>query len=190
MSSLTRNTNFGSQSSAFCSFKKLGLENAGTSHQLRQCASNNNDVIVTTNPQTGISTSTLRTVPLSDSTSQDLVHLDLSSKSSGSSSSRRTQNVIQASTVRLLDTYQKCGLKRKSEELDNRQYSSTRHDRQDRYLKERTERNDKHEKSHTSSHTSKATTSNANTTSNSNKNANSSKKSSSSGEGGLSVSPA
>ncbi|XP_072172100.1 homeodomain-interacting protein kinase 1-like [Diadema setosum] len=193
MSTLNRNTNFGSQTSAFCSFKKFHIE--PTANHLRQSASNNNDVIVTTNPQTGVSTSTLRTVPLSDSNTQD-VYLE-SSKSGGSSSSlRRTQNVIQASTVRLLDTYQKCGLKRKSKELDNHHHYSTRQERQDRYdrhernerqdrsdHKERTDRGDKHEKSHASNHSSKATTSNANTATNSNKNANTSKKSSSGGEG-------
>ncbi|XP_078669545.1 homeodomain-interacting protein kinase 1-like isoform X1 [Branchiostoma floridae x Branchiostoma belcheri] len=37
------------------------------------------------------------------------------------------QNFVRASTIKLLDTYQKCGLKRKSEELDNVTHLDTSH---------------------------------------------------------------
>ena len=98
---------FGSQISAFYSIKKSVVENTNNL--------NNNDVILT-NPHTGLSTSTLCTVPLTHSIVPNGVNYTLVNNNNAS----RTQNVIRASTIKLLDTYQKCRMKRKSDEqLDN-----------------------------------------------------------------------
>ncbi|XP_071809087.1 homeodomain-interacting protein kinase 1-like [Asterias amurensis] len=98
---------FGSQISAFYSIKKSVVENTNNL--------NNNDVILT-NSHTGLSTSTLCTVPLTHSIVPNGVNYTLVNNNNAS----RTQNVIRASTIKLLDTYQKCRMKRKSDEqLDN-----------------------------------------------------------------------
>lgn len=118
------NFHFGSQTSAFCSIKKLHIDN---SNHL-----NNNDVIITSKPNPTVVShhSTLHhTVPLLPSTSQRLSRHDTISHTlttttaatTRTRNSRYSQNVIRASTIKLLDTYQKCGLKRKNEELDNHQ---------------------------------------------------------------------
>ena len=110
------NSHFGSQTSAFCSIKKLRIDNSNRI--------NNNDVIIP-NPTVGHhhTSSTIHTVPLLPSTNHGTTRHDNSSSSSHNTTRatnlRHTQNVIRASTIKLLDTYQKCGLKRKSEELDN-----------------------------------------------------------------------
>ncbi|XP_033118066.1 homeodomain-interacting protein kinase 2-like [Anneissia japonica] len=101
------NANFASQSSAFSSIKNTHIDNGN--HL------NNNDVIETDNAVNGATTSTLRTVPIS------VTNVDNWSRTNA----HNAQNVIRASTIRLLDTYQKCGLKRKSEELDNHQRRRT-----------------------------------------------------------------
>ncbi|XP_071956142.1 homeodomain-interacting protein kinase 1-like [Antedon mediterranea] len=102
------NANFASLSSAFSSIKNAHVNNGNLL--------NNNDVIETDNSKNGATTtSELRTVPI------NVTNIDNWSRTNG----HNAQNVIRASTIGLLDTYQKCGLKRKSEELDNHQRRRT-----------------------------------------------------------------
>ncbi|XP_038050848.1 homeodomain-interacting protein kinase 2-like [Patiria miniata] len=101
---------FGSQISAFYSIKKCHPQNANNL--------NNNNVVIT-NPITGQTTSNLCTVLLNPTLIPSGVTYSLVNNKNHTTG--RSQNVIRASTIKLLDTYQKCGMKRKSDEqLDNR----------------------------------------------------------------------
>ncbi|XP_077994181.1 homeodomain-interacting protein kinase 1-like isoform X2 [Glandiceps talaboti] len=92
---------FGSQTSAFSSVKKRRIESGE-----RKCDRNANPSI--------------DNLSVPSTSSLNLVNPTVvrSSKLSGNKNGA-SKNFIRASTIKLLDTYQKCGLKRKSEELDN-----------------------------------------------------------------------
>ncbi|XP_074659848.1 homeodomain-interacting protein kinase 2-like [Tubulanus polymorphus] len=107
----TNPRNFSSQISAFSNFKKLKIETVAPSHHhnVVGCSSSN---YMPMPPEknfnfTNFNFTSLRNVNAAPAADRTDIALD-----------GMSQNYIRASTIKLLDTYQRCGLKRKSEDLD------------------------------------------------------------------------
>uniref|UniRef100_A0A8C6L363 non-specific serine/threonine protein kinase n=1 Tax=Nothobranchius furzeri TaxID=105023 RepID=A0A8C6L363_NOTFU len=120
------------QSSAFFSVKKLKVERScnwdmtGYGTHSKVYSHNSNKNVSTTSGALGVNSS-LQVASSTLPYEQALVfpasagHIVVASASSGSGvgAGVGVHNLTRRSTVSLLDTYQRCGLKRKSEELDN-----------------------------------------------------------------------
>uniref|UniRef100_A0A8C6T691 non-specific serine/threonine protein kinase n=1 Tax=Neogobius melanostomus TaxID=47308 RepID=A0A8C6T691_9GOBI len=116
------------QSSAFFSVKKLKVEQScnwdmtGYGTHSKVYSHNSSKNVTTTSGPLGITSSTLpyeQTLIFPASTGHIVVASASSSSNSSAGGGSVLHNLTRRSTVSLLDTYQRCGLKRKSEELDN-----------------------------------------------------------------------
>nr|XP_006812981.1 PREDICTED: homeodomain-interacting protein kinase 2-like isoform X2 [Saccoglossus kowalevskii] len=100
-------THFGSQTSAFSSVKKQRVESKDRKYDRNANPNTDSQQRPSRNPLTLV-TPTVVAVPR---TSKFTINKNVPVTPS--------KSFVRASTITLLDTYQKCGLKRKSEELDN-----------------------------------------------------------------------